>query len=49
MEWSESVALDVSPVNTGSDCKQFTGNHKSAIDQYSDETVERNRQYIDIG
>lgn len=49
MEWSENVALDVGPVKTGSGCKQSTGSHKSAVDQCSDEAVERNRQYIDIG
>lgn len=49
MEWSESVVVDVGPVNTGNNCEQFTGSHKSAVEQYSDEAVERNRQYIDIG
>lgn len=48
MEWSENVTVQgAGPVNTNSDYKQLS--NKSPIQQYSDEAVERNKVYINIG
>ena len=50
MEWSESVAAGGSGTgNDNSDYKQLTVTKKSPVQQYSDEAVERNREYINIG
>lgn len=50
MEWSESVAAEgASPVNTNNDYKQLAISNKSTVQQYSDEAVEKNKEYINIG
>ena len=50
MEWSESITAEGgSPVNTSNDYKKPVVSNKSMVQQYSDEAVERNKEYINIG
>ena len=53
MEWSENITEGGGggggTVNTNSDYKPSVVSKRSPVQQYSDETVERNRKYIDIG
>ena len=51
MEWSENVTTGGGGTANahGSDYKQPAVSKKSPVQQHSDEAVERNREYIDIG
>lgn len=51
MEWSENITVEGGGTANAhsSDYKQPADSKKSPVQQYSDEAVERNREYIDIG
>ena len=51
MEWSENITVvgGGGSANANSDYKQHAISKKSPVQQYSDDAVEKNREYINIG